>query len=80
MRDLLVILSQEAYKQITPGEATTSFFKGLGEALLMVKKGFFTIAPELMSMLGEFWVFLIPTALFFVVTVLFFVKGMFKGF
>lgn len=77
MRSLLVILDQVTK---TPAQGVEAIFKGLGEAFLMVKKGFYALAPEIMSSLGEFWIFLLPFAMFFIVQCLNSIRSMIKGF
>lgn len=63
----------------TAGEGIESLWEGLGKALAKIKEGLYAIVPEIMTSMGDFWIVLLPFAMFVIVTFLLWLRRMVKG-
>lgn len=64
----------------TPATALDAIWNGLGLALAKVKEGIYAILPEIMVALGDFWIILLPFAIFFIILILNSFRKLVKGF
>lgn len=64
----------------TPVEGVNAIWDGLGFALNKVKEGVYEILPEIMVVLGDFWIILLPFAIFFIILILNSFRRLVKGF
>ncbi|WP_339046342.1 hypothetical protein [Spiroplasma endosymbiont of Colias croceus] len=65
---------------VTPSGALDSIWHGLGSAMVKIKEGIYSILPEIMLFLGDFWIILIPFAAFFIIKILNTFRHLIKGF
>lgn len=63
----------------TPAEGVNAIWEGLGKALAKIKEGLYAIVPEIMTAMGDFWIVLLPFAMFVIITFLLWLKRMIKG-
>ncbi|MGL5268434.1 MAG: hypothetical protein ACRC8P_01500 [Spiroplasma sp.] len=64
----------------TPSDAVNAIWNGLGLALAKAKEGVYAILPEIMVALGDFWIILLPFAIFFIILILNSFRKLVKGF
>lgn len=63
-----------------PADAVEAIWNGLGMALAKCKEGVYAILPEIMVSLGDFWIILLPFAIFFIILILNSFRKLVKGF
>lgn len=69
-----------AFLVTKPADAVDAIWSGLGMALAKCKEGVYAILPEIMVSLGDFWIILLPFAIFFIILVLNSFRKLVKGF
>ena len=78
LTDAAPVVSKAAV--VTPVAALDKIWSGLGSAMAKIKEGVYAILPEIMTFLGDFWIILIPFALFFIIKILDTFRYLVKGF